>query len=65
VQLINHVSGKNRTELDEIYDRYDYLAEKRDALAHWELRLQRIMNRSQLPLINDALTALVPCALAS
>lgn len=58
-RLINHVSGKNRTELDEIYDRYDYLDEKREALARWELHLQRIMNRSQLASTNGALTALV------
>lgn len=33
--LINHVSG-TRNELDEIYDRYDYLDEKRHALKLWE-----------------------------
>jgi integrase len=37
-RLVNHVSG-TRNELDEIYDRYEYLDEKRAALAKWEARL--------------------------
>jgi integrase len=49
-RLINHVSGKNRTELDEIYDRYDYLAEKRDALARWEAHLQGLLARAGQPI---------------
>lgn len=39
--LINHVSGV-RNELDEIYDRYEYLDEKREALRLWEARIQLI-----------------------
>ena len=41
--LINHVSG-TRNELDEIYDRYDYIEEKREALAKWEARLTALLN---------------------
>jgi integrase len=41
--LLNHVTGANRNELDEIYDRYDYLAEKREALAKWEARVQELI----------------------
>ncbi|WP_164938316.1 site-specific integrase [Bradyrhizobium guangzhouense] len=32
--LLNHVTGSNKNELDEIYDRYDYLDEKRAARTH-------------------------------
>lgn len=41
--LLNHVTGSNKSELDEIYDRYDYLEEKRDALAKWEGRLTQLL----------------------
>jgi hypothetical protein len=41
--LLNHVTGGGKTELDEIYDRYDYLPEKREALAKWEQRLGVIL----------------------
>ncbi len=41
--LLNHVTGAGRTDLDEIYDRYDYLPEKRAALAAWELHLKKIL----------------------
>jgi len=41
-RLLNHVSG-TRNELDEIYDRYDYLDEKRQALAKWEAKLAALM----------------------
>ncbi len=41
--LLNHISGANKTELDEIYDRYDFLKEKREALAKWENRLAAIV----------------------
>jgi integrase len=40
--LLNHVSG-NKNELDEIYDRYDYIEEKREALAKWEAYLSTIL----------------------
>lgn len=40
--LLNHVTGASRNELDEIYNRYDFLDEKRSALAKWEERLSRI-----------------------
>ena len=41
--LLNHVTGANKNQLDEIYDRYDYLSEKRDALSKWEQRLECIL----------------------
>jgi hypothetical protein len=34
--LLNHVTGANKNELDEIYNRYDFLTEKREALRLWE-----------------------------
>jgi hypothetical protein len=40
--LLNHVSG-NKNELDEIYDRYDYIEEKREALAKWEAYLAMLL----------------------
>lgn len=41
--LVNHVTGANRNDLDEIYDRYDYLDEKREALQKWEEHLTKIL----------------------
>lgn len=38
--LLNHVTGANKSDLDEIYDRYDYLEDKRKALSKWEKRLK-------------------------
>lgn len=43
--LLNHVTGANKNDLDEIYDRYDYLDEKREALAKWEARLKSLLKR--------------------
>jgi integrase len=43
--LLNHVTGANKNDLDEIYDRYDYLDEKREALAKWETRLKELLKR--------------------
>jgi hypothetical protein len=43
--LLNHVTGANRNDLDEIYDRYDYLPEKKEALARWEKRLRLILKK--------------------
>jgi hypothetical protein len=45
-RLLNHVSGAQRNELDEIYDRYDYLEEKRAALAKWEAHLSELLARA-------------------
>jgi hypothetical protein len=42
--LLNHVTGANKNDLDEIYDRYDYLDEKREALKKWENRLSALLN---------------------
>jgi hypothetical protein len=44
--LLNHVTGAGKNELDEIYDRYDFLEEKRDALAKWEARLTELLARA-------------------
>ena len=41
--MLNHVTGGGKTELDEIYDRYEYLQEKRDALARLEKHLMHLL----------------------
>jgi len=43
--LLNHVTGANKNDLDEIYDKYDYLDEKCEALAKWEARLSELLAR--------------------
>jgi len=43
--LLNHVTGANKNDLDEIYDQYDYLDEKCEALAKWEARLSELLAR--------------------
>lgn len=43
--MLNHVTGANKNDLDEIYDRYDYLEERREALQKWENRLQELLKR--------------------
>jgi len=43
--LLNHVTGAGKNELDEIYDRYDYLPEKREALSKWEAKLTELLAR--------------------
>jgi integrase len=40
---LNHVTGAGRNDLDEIYDRYDYLEEKKDALARLESHLMQLI----------------------
>jgi hypothetical protein len=44
--LINHVTG-TRNELDEIYVRYDFLDEKRDALGKYEAYLTSLLKLRQ------------------
>lgn len=44
--LINHVTG-SKNELDEIYDRYDYLEEKREALERYERHLTALFKRAK------------------
>ena len=39
---LNHVTGANKSDLDEIYDRYDYIEEKKEALMKWESRLSEL-----------------------
>jgi Arm DNA-binding domain len=41
--LLNHVTGADKNDLDEIYDRYDYLDEKRAALRKWEARIRQLL----------------------
>jgi hypothetical protein len=43
--LLNQVTGANKSDLDEIYDRYDYLSEKPQALAKWEDPLKSLLKR--------------------
>jgi Arm DNA-binding domain len=43
--LLNHVTGANKSDLDEIYDKYDYLDEKREALGKWEAYLSDLLAR--------------------
>jgi hypothetical protein len=41
--MLNHVTGAGKTDLDEIYDRYDRLAEKREALKKIETHLAKLL----------------------
>jgi hypothetical protein len=41
--LLNHVTGANKNDLDEIYDRYDYLLEKRECGYRKELDLETLV----------------------
>jgi hypothetical protein len=40
--LVNHVS-EERTVLDDIYDKYDYLDEKREALLKYEQHITTLL----------------------
>jgi integrase len=44
--LLNHVTGANKSDLDEIYDRYEYLVEKKEALAKLETHLEAVLQHS-------------------
>ena len=41
--MLNHVTGGGKTDLDEIYDRYEYLKEKREALTKLERHLVHVI----------------------
>ena len=41
--MLNHVTGGGKTDLDEIYDRYDYLPEKRAALQRLEVHIKKLV----------------------
>lgn len=41
--MLNHVTGAGKNDLDEIYDRYDYLPEKRAALQKVEAHLKKLI----------------------
>jgi integrase len=43
--VLNHVTGAGRNDLDEIYDRYEYLDEKQEALAKLESHLTRLLGQ--------------------
>lgn len=43
--LLNHVTGANKSELDEIYDQYDYLDQKRAVLAKVETHVTNLLAR--------------------
>ena len=47
--LLNHVTGAGKNDLDEIYNRYDYLPEKREALGKWEAHLETILGTPTPP----------------
>jgi integrase len=42
-QMLNHVTGAGKNDLDEIYDRYEYLDEKREALLKHEQFLTKLL----------------------
>lgn len=39
--MLNHVTGGGKSDLDEIYNRYDYLPERRAALQKPEAHLKK------------------------
>ena len=41
--LLNHVTGGGKNELDEIYDRYDRISEKTDALKKYEAHIKKVI----------------------
>ena len=41
--LLNHVTGAGKNDLDEIYNKYHYLPEKRAALGLWEAHLSALV----------------------
>jgi integrase len=43
-KLLNHVTGSKQSRVARIYNRYEYLAEKRDALLLWEKRVAEIVS---------------------
>ena len=42
--------GGGKTDPDEIYDRYEYLEEKRDALGRLESHLRQLFKAGNVPL---------------
>jgi integrase len=46
-RLLNHVSGGRFSHVARIYNRYEYLPEKRAAINAWETHLARIISPSQ------------------
>jgi integrase len=40
--MLNHVTGAGKNDLDEIYNRYDYIDEKREALKKLETHIRKI-----------------------
>jgi integrase len=45
-RLLNHVTGGNQSRVARIYNRYEYLAEKREAINLWEKHLAEITAKS-------------------
>jgi hypothetical protein len=45
-RVLNHVS--NRSEMDEVYDQYDYRAEIRAALERWDRAVQTILKNERI-----------------
>ncbi|GGI32659.1 tyrosine-type recombinase/integrase [Bradyrhizobium guangdongense] len=50
---LNHVTGAGRNDLDEIYDRYDYLSEKKDALTKIESYVTNLLNSHSQQTVSD------------
>jgi hypothetical protein len=48
-RLLNHVSGENLNDLDEIYNLYEFLDEKRAALEKWEAYLTHLLAAHTAP----------------
>lgn len=44
-KLLNHVSGGTQSPIAQIYNRYSYMTEMRDAVRKWEGYLQELMKR--------------------
>jgi hypothetical protein len=45
-RLLNHISG-SFGGIVGVYQRYDYMAEIRNAVEHWEMHVQALVNGAQ------------------
>jgi hypothetical protein len=50
--VLNHVSG-SRSGVAGVYQRYDWAAEKRQALESWEIHLTKLIDQSEIAAINE------------
>jgi integrase len=42
-KLLNHVSGGEQSPIAQVYNRYSYMAEMREAVEKWEAKLERLV----------------------